>query len=672
MAQPIDYLTNAPSSSVVSVASVSDNPFGEFRSQCGALLRSVMRETFSDAKVPSTSLDLPPSPEFGELTSSVCFEMAGQLGMSPLEIAKQIEKRAEAEKPSFPLIRSVKAEGQGYVNFRANLAELTSLTLRSARILDAEYGYVKTERSERVIVEHTSANPTSPIHIGEARNSVLGDSIARILKARGHLVSRHYYVDDMGRQSAIIAYGYRMLGKPRPEGKPDRFIGGIYAVTYCLLEIRRLKEAVDRLRLDPESAEQIRKAQRDLDDWVAVAAELKERFASLFDRLLEAISKAENPWLEINLLLREYEAGKAETRRLIREFSQLCLEGFEQTLARAGISVDSWDWESSFVWSSDVARYLNALKRTPYVFEEGGVLEFDAETVAQTLGLKEAFGVKETHEIPSLTLGRSDGTTLYTTRDIAYNLWKFRSTDRVINVIGMEQSLSQLQLKLALCALGHIEEAKRLVHFAYNLVSLPGYRMSGRRGRYVTFDEVMGEAVQRAHDEVSKRSPKLAESKKRTISEIVGVGAVKYALLESDPMKPVVFTWDKVLNFETNSGPYIQYSHARACSILRKASRQIEKADFSLLIDPMERGLVLMVSRFPEIFVDAAENLKPHTIADFANALADKFNTLYAALPVIKAETPQVSDARLMLVNAVRITLRNALSLIGIESPQRM
>jgi len=672
MAQPIVYFTNAPSSSVVSVASISASPFGEFRSQCGTLLRSVMRETFPDAKVPSVSLDLPPSPEFGELSSSVCFEMAKQLKIDPLEIAKKIEKIAEAEKPSFPLIRSVKAEGKGYANFYANMADLASLTLRSAKTLDAEYGYVKTERPERVIVEHTSANPTSPIHIGEARNSVLGDSLARILKARGHMVSRHYYVDDMGRQSAIIAYGYRMVGKPKPEGKPDHFIGGIYAVTYCLLEIRRLKEAIERLRSGLENTEQIGKIQRDLDDWIAVAADLRERFASLFDKLLEAISKGENPWLEVNLLLREYEAGKEETRRLVREFSQLCLEGFEQTLARAGISVDSWDWESSFVWSSDVANHLNALKRTPYVFEEGGVLEFDAETVAQTSGLKEAFGVKETYEIPSLTLGRSDGTTLYTTRDIAYNIWKFKRTDKVINVIGMEQSLSQLQLKLALCALGRIEEAKRLVHFAYNLVSLPGYRMSGRRGRYVTFDEVMEEAVRRAHDEVSKRSPKLAGSRKRTISEIVGVGAVKYALLESDPMKPVVFTWDKVLNFETNSGPYIQYSHARACSILRKASRQTEKADFSLLIDPMERGLVLMISRFPEIFVDAAENLKPHAIADFVNALADKFNTFYAALPVIKAGTADLSDARLMLVDAVRITLRNALSLIGIESPQRM
>jgi len=657
---------------VVNVASISANPFGEFRSQCGTLLRSAMRQTFQEVTVPLIILDIPPNPEYGELTSSICFEIAKQLRMNPLDVAKKIVEETGAPKAYSNLIEIVKAEKPGYVNFYANWAELSSVTLRSARALDTEYGYVKTEKPEKVIVEHTSANPNHPIHIGPARNAVLGDSLARILNAHGHTVFRHFYVDDVGRQSAIIAYGYKLLGRPKSEVKPDHFIGSIYAVTSCLLEIYRLKQTIDGLQSDVQRTEEVRKVQKDMDDWIAVAADLKERFPHVFNRLLEKVSKAKSPGLEVNLLLQEYEAGKEEAKQLIREFVELCLKGFEQTLARAGIVIDSWDWESSFVWSNDVASYLNALKRTPYVYEEGGVLEFDAETVAKTFGLKEVFGVKEAHEIPSLTLGRSDGTTLYTTRDIAYNIWKFERAERVINTIGMEQTLSQLQLKLALCALGYIEEAKRLVHFSYNLVSIPGYRMSSRRGRYVTFDEVMDEAVQRAYDEVSKRSPRLSEDSKRRISETVGVGAVKYVLVETDPMKPVVFTWDKVLDFERNSGPYIQYSHARACSILRKAGKEAERADFALLKEPLERDLILMVSRFPEIFIDAAENLRPHAISDFANALADKFNTFYAAVPVIKAETHELREARLMLVDAVRIALRNALNLVGIEAPQRM
>jgi len=656
---------------VIHLAAISVNPFAEFRSQCETLLRGVIEKAFSFMAVPPVSLDLPSNPQFGELTSSLCFEMAKELRMSPLEIANKIVKEAESEKSSFPLIESVEAAGQGYVNFRANFAHFSSLVLRSAKTLDNAYGYVKTDEPKRIIVEHTSVNPVHPIHIGEARNSILGDSLARLLKARGHTAFRHYYIDDVGRQSSLIGYGYCLLGKPEPEGKSDHFIGNVYALTNCLLEIRRLKEAIERASLEPQG-EEARKLQRDLDDWVSVAVGLKEKFPSLFDRLLEKISGKKKPQLEVNLLMQEYEAGKEETKRLIREVSELCLEGFKETFARAGISFDSWDWESSFVWSSDVSRYLSAIKKTPYVFEEGGVLEFNAEMVAQTLNLKGAFGVKEDQEIPSLTLGRSDGTTLYTTRDISYSMWKFKKADKVINVVGMEQKLSQLQLRLALCALGHIEEAKRLTHFAYNLVNFLGHKMSSRRGRYVTFDEVMDEAVSKAYEEVSKRSSELAGEEKRKIAEIVGVGAVKYALVETDPLKPVVFTWDRVLNFETNSGPYVQYSYARAGSILRKASREVTDADFSLLKEPLERDLVLMISRFPEIFIDAAENLKPNLIADFADALSDRFNTFYAAYPVIKAETPELSDARLMLVDAVRITLRNALNLIGIEAPQRM
>jgi arginyl-tRNA synthetase len=299
-------------------------------------------------------------------------------------------------------------------------------------------------------------------------------------------------------------------------------------------------------------------------------------------------------------------------------------------------------------------------------------LEFDADKVARDLNLKQAFDVREDYEIPSLTLVRADGTTLYTTRDIPYSIWKFQKAERVINVIGMEQRLAQLQLKLALCALGHFDYAKNLTHFAYNLVRLPGFRMESRKGRYITLDKVMDEAIRRAYEEVSKRSPRLSEEEKRKISNFVGIGALKYALVEVDPNKPVVFTWDRVLDFEKNSAPYIQYSHARAGSIMRKAAREPKSADYALLKERLEHDIILMLARFPEVFIEAADNLKPNLIADFANALADKFNTFYNAHSVLKAKPPQLSDARLALVEATKIVLSNALNLLGIEAPERM
>jgi arginyl-tRNA synthetase len=299
-------------------------------------------------------------------------------------------------------------------------------------------------------------------------------------------------------------------------------------------------------------------------------------------------------------------------------------------------------------------------------------MEFDTEKTVRTLGLKSKLGIREDYEVPPLTLVRAVGTTLYTTRDVAYTLWKFGRADRVVNVIGMDQSLAQLQLKIALYALRCDREADGLVHFAYNLVTLPGYKMSSRRGRYITLDEVLDEAIERAFEEVSKRSPMLSEEEKRKIAAFVGLGAVRYALVDVDAGKPVVFTWDRVLNFETNSAPYVQYTHARACSILRKAESDRAKADYSLLKERLEHDIVLAIAGFPDVFIDSAEYLKPNMIADYTNALADKFNTFYGALPVIKAETKELSEARLALTQAVRTVLSNALTLIGVVAPEKM
>jgi arginyl-tRNA synthetase len=643
---------------------ISTNPFKEFRDACKKVLHDALSRLYPQISIPTILLEQPPNPEFGELASSMCFELAKQTSEKPREMAENIAKAIDASQ--FPLIQSVDAAGGGYVNFHVNLSEFSRLTLESAMTLDAGYGYVKTEKPIKIIVEHTSVNPIHPIHIGQARNPMLGDTLARILKARGHTVFRHYYIDDVGRQSAVIAYGYEKLGKPKPEGKPDHFIGVIYTITSCIMEIKRLKKEIEK------ETEETSELQQQLDDWMSVADELKNKFPKLFTRLLDKISKDEDPESEVSKLIRGYESAEEKAKQLIREVCQLCLKGFRETLSRAEIFYDSWDWESDVVWRSDVAKVLDKLKKTPYVFRLGGILEFDADKVAKDLNLKQKLGLAEDYELPSLTLMRADGTTLYTTRDIPYSIWKFQRAEKVINVIGMEQTLSQQQLKLALYALGYTKQAENFVHFAYNLVRLPGYRMSSRRGRYITLDDVMEEAIKRAYDEVCKRSPHLSDEDKHRISNFVGIGAVKYALVEVDPTKPVIFTWDRVLNFEKNSAPYIQYSHARAHSILRKANRKPEKPNYSLLTNPLEREIILTLARFPEVFVEAAENLKPNTIADFANALADKFNTFYNALPVIKAKPPELSDARLALVDATRIVLRNSLSLLGIEAPERM
>jgi len=648
---------------------VSENPFAVFRSQCENILGDALKKCFPDVQVAGLMLEKPPSSEFGQLASSLCFEFAKQVGEKPLALAEGLV--GTMDKSRFSLIERVVPAGGGYVNFYVDFPKFSALTIDSAMQLDAEYGFVKAENPLRIIVEHTSANPAHPIHIGTARNPMLGDSIARILGSRGHKVFRHYYIDDVGRQTAVLAYGYEKLGKPKPDSKPDHFLGKVYTITSCLVELNRLKRERGHAK-EVGADEEVIRINRELDDWMSVAVELKEKHPEFFEELLEKIGEDEDPEREVNKLNQAYESGADEAKKLVREVSEVCLQGYRETLARAEVFYDSWDWESDFVWGNQVGEVLQKLKATPYVSTPGGVLEFDAVKVVRELNLRKRLGLGEDYEVSPLTLVRADGTTLYTTRDIAYTLWKFGRADKLINVIGMEQTLAQLQLRIALYSLGYAEYADNLQHFAYNLVSLPGYRMASRMGRYITFDEVMDEAVKRAYEEVSKRSPQLSEKEKQEIAGFVGIGAVRYALIEVDSSKPVVFTWDRVLNFEKNSAPYIQYTHARACSILRKAARKPEEPAYELLRERLEHEIILALASFPDTFIEAAEFLKPNQIADFANSLADKFNTFYNEYPVIRAEPKGLSDARLALTTAVKLVLRNALNLIGIVAPERM
>jgi len=647
------------------------NPFGEFRSQCENALKKALAKVKSKVKEPSFSLDTPPNSEFGTLASSLCFDWAKQTGEKPFMLAEKLAKAINTS--DFSLLDSVKSAGGGYVNFYVDFPALAELTLESIKKHEEKYGFVEAQEPQKILVEHTSVNPIHPITIGQARNPILGDAIARLLRTRGHQVTCHYYIDDVGRQSALLTYGYTKLGKPKPKGKPDSFMGTVYTITSCMIEIQRLKKALQNAKESNTSNEDTLRLQKQLDEWTSVAIEMEGKHPALFKKLLQATSKDENPELLIGELNRAYEQGKkAEAKKIIREVSELVLEGFKQTLARVDVHYDSWDWESSFTWSGEVEKVIAELKKSPYVHSEGRVFEFDAEKVAHDFDLKKKLGFRDDYQIPSLTLIRGDGTTLYTTRDIAYSLWKFQNARKVINIVGMEQTLAQQQLKLALYALKHPEYAENLKHFAYNLVTLPGFKMSSRRGRYVSFDEVMDEAVRRALEEVSKRSPEISNEEKQKISNLVGIGAVKYALAEVDPTKQVEFTWDRVLNFNRNSAPYIQYTHARASSILKKASTRSEQPDYELLADPLEHDLILLLSRFPEVVIDAADNLKPHSIAEYTILLSDKFNTFYAKMPVIKAKPEALSAARLALVEAVRIVLKNALTLLGIEAPEKM
>jgi arginyl-tRNA synthetase len=296
----------------------------------------------------------------------------------------------------------------------------------------------------------------------------------------------------------------------------------------------------------------------------------------------------------------------------------------------------------------------------------------NCDEVANVYALKERWGLAPHHEIPRLVLVRGDGTTLYTLRDMAYSIYKFGTgVNKVINVIGHEQALAQLQLRIALVAIDKQAMGDNQLHYGYEFVKLPEGKMSGRLGRYVALNDVIDRSVELAFEEVTKRTPDLPDIQRRDIARMVGHGAVKYTLLSVDANKQVIFDWAKALNFETNSAPFIQYSYARCCNILKRAEIK-PNADYSQLKDTKEREIVSLVSNWPEVFAETAKELKPGSITAYLNSLADKFNSFYSSLRVLNAETPGLIGARLALVDAVRVVLKNGCAVLGIDAPERM
>ena len=296
---------------------VSQNPFAEFRTECETALAHAFKTVLPEIKIENLTFSKPPNPEFGQLANSLSFELAKKLNQKPNTLAEALAKTLQHHK--FHLIEKVTSTG-GYVNFHLNYPKFNKLTLEAIAKLGSEYGFTKTTQPTTIIVEHTSVNPLHPIHIGQARNPMLGDALARILTARGHTVTRHYYIDDVGRQSSVVAYGYQALGKPKPDEKTDHFIGNIYTVTSCLVEINRLKKALT-LAKATNNTDDITKTNKDLTEWTSIAAELQSKFPALFEKLLAVIGEEENPEEEINRLNRQYEDGEPKAKQLIREVS---------------------------------------------------------------------------------------------------------------------------------------------------------------------------------------------------------------------------------------------------------------------------------------------------------------------------------------------------------------
>ena len=268
---------------------------------------------------------------------------------------------------------------------------------------------------------------------------------------------------------------------------------------------------------------------------------------------------------------------------------------------------------------------------------------------------------------------RSDGTSLYSTRDLAYHEWKGERADRMIDILGADHKLISGQLKATLNLLGKPEPEVVIFEF----VSLPEGSMSTRRGKFISADELLDQVEEQAFVEVDMRRPEMPVDFKQKVSRMVGIGAVRYDVIRVSPEKSTIFNWKEALDFEKQGAPFIQYSHARACSILKKAQEEgvwNESFDMdpSLLVEDTEVELIKKMAAFDSIIEQCARELKPHTLAIYARELAESFNQFYRFVPVINIDDEKLRATRLGLVNCARITLAISLETLGIDAPESM
>lgn len=563
-----------------------------------------------------------PPAGMGELAAA-CFPLAKTLKRSPHQIAgelaaeltRQLETEAQSDTKATQWVTKAEAAGP-YVNLQLDTSRATRMLIAQAHDDPEGFGRLPA-RKERVILEHTSANPTGPLHVGRARNPIIGDTLVRLYRAAGYQTTAQYYMDDMGKQVAILTWAVETLSEPQ----------------------------VTELVGPPKSD----KSDHRLVRYYQAANQLMEQDDSVRDT--------------IQTLVRATEEGDEGTLERIHAGYRGVFDGMLATLERLNVDFDETIHESRFVTNGDTAKVIERLaeqKEVP-VGQEGEALYLDLATKGVT-GKSTRFYFR-----------RGDGTSLYATRDVAYHQWKAQQADRLVNVLGEDHKLQAKQVRICLELLG-TEPLPEVVF--YSFVSLPEGRMTTRKGRVVYLDDLFEEAVERAYVEVEKRRRgELDETQMRRIAQNVGVGAVRFTIAKVQCEKAIRFKWEEALSFDGYAAPFVQYSHARVAGILKRAEANgitpdPEKA--GLLTHESEEALVKMLAKLPQVVEDAAAKNRPHLVPQYAYDLAVAFNAFYRDCRVVEAETPELSQARLGLVEAARVALANALGLIGVDAPAEM
>ncbi|WP_336134904.1 arginine--tRNA ligase [Natronomonas amylolytica] len=568
-----------------------------------------LREALEANGYPTDDLGIeePPEDVDAVLASSVAFRLAGEAQAPPPQVAAELADEIDTD--DYDYIAAVEPQGP-YLNFLPDESYFEGAVEAGQA---SDYGALD-DRDTSVVVEHTSANPTGPVHVGRARNPIIGDAVANLLDYAGYDVERHYYVNDAGRQIAVFTWAYETFDESDlPEPARDR-------AEYRM--VRYYRKGNDFLEnADPE-----------------------------------AVEEAED---EIQAILQGLEEGDEAVYERVEEVVDTVLGGMKECLGRLPAEFDEFVKETRFMRDGSTDDIVGRLKDHDRAVYEEDAWQLEFEDIDK-----------------NLVFLRADGTSLYTTRDLAHHEWKFDNFDRAVTVLGEDHKLQADQLQSALELLGN--DTDQLANVIYSYVNLPEGKMSTRKGTGVQLDDLLDEAITRAREEVEDRvedrlrDDELDEEDIERIARQVGVGAVRYDIVSKQPTKGITFEWEQALDFEAQSAPYVQYVHARCCGILDEAGDIEPVADTGHLTTDAERDLIRAVARLPGVIDEAAEDLEPHQLATYTRELADQFNTFYRECPVLTADDEDTRAARLALVAASKHAMANALDVLGVEAPTSM
>ncbi len=560
----------------------------------------------------------------GDITL-VVFPFVKAARKAPAMVAQEVGEALIASSPN-SLIASFNAV-QGFLNL--SIAQSYWVEQLQAIAENSEYGQLSRGEGEKplMMVEYSSPNTNKPLHLGHVRNNLLGYSIAKIQEANGWNVVKTNIVNDRGIHICKSMLAWQKFGNgetPETSGKKgDHLIGDYY------------------VRFD-----------------VAYKAQIKELMAQGMD---EETAKKEAPLIkEAQAMLVKWEQNDPEVRALWQKMNEWVYAGFDETYAQMGVSFDKIYYESDtyLVGKGEVERGL--AKGDFYRREDGSVWADLAQN-----GLDEKL------------LLRADGTSVYMTQDIGTAKLRFQDypINKMVYVVGNEQEYHFKVLSILLDRLG-FPFGKELVHFSYGMVELPNGKMKSREGTVVDADDLMAQMIADAK-EISKDKvntlPDITEAEANEIARMVGLGALKYFILKVDPRKNMLFNPEESIDFNGNTGPFIQYTYARIQSVLRKAGEH--NSEFKIQNSKLESKELSLIQRlvdYPAAVRQAGDEFSPAVIANYAYALACDFNSFYHDHSILNEADAEKRALRLLLSQTVAKVIKSAMALLGIEVPNRM